>query len=74
MEQAGSNFSWFMAYLIASILLIMGVAAGLMLWQYRKQKRERRTTARMARARARAWRDGKPTPSQQAKLEHKKGA
>jgi uncharacterized iron-regulated membrane protein len=73
MEQAGSNFSWFMAYLIASILLIAGVAAGIMVWQYRKHKRERRTSARKARARVRAWRDGKPTPSQQAALAHKKG-
>nr|WP_315244738.1 hypothetical protein [uncultured Albidiferax sp.] len=72
-DQAGSNFSWFMTYLIASILLIASVAAGIMVWQHRKHKRERRTTARKARARVRAWRDGKPTPSQQAELEHKKG-
>ncbi len=72
MEEAGSNFSWFMTYLIASILLIAGAAAGIMVWQHRKHKRERRATARKARARVRAWRDGKPTPSQQAELEKKK--
>ncbi|BDT69259.1 hypothetical protein os1_34490 [Comamonadaceae bacterium OS-1] len=73
MEEAGSNFSWFMTYLIASILLIAGAAAAIMVWQYRKHKRERRTSAREARDRVRAWRDGKPTPSQQAELAHKKG-
>ncbi|MEO6273073.1 MAG: hypothetical protein ABIP34_07730 [Rhodoferax sp.] len=73
MEQAGSNFSWFMAYLIASVLLIASVAAGIMVWQHRKHKRDRRRTARKARARVRAWRDGKSTPSQQAELGQKKG-
>nr|WP_315210280.1 hypothetical protein [uncultured Albidiferax sp.] len=74
MDEAGSNFSWFMTYLIIGILLIASVAAAIMAWQHRKHKRERRNTARKARARVRAWRDGKLTPSQQAELERKKSS
>lgn len=72
MEEAGSNFSWFMAYLIGVVLVIAGLAAGVMVWQHRKHKRDRRAVSRKARARARAWRNGKLTPSQLAELEHKK--
>lgn len=73
MEQEGSNFSWFMVYLIASILLIAGVATGIMVWQYRKHKRDGRQAVRRSRARSKAWRNGTTTPSQQAELEQKKG-
>ena len=73
MDESGSNFSWFMAYVIASVLLVACVATWVMVWQHRKHKRQRRAVSKQARARVRAWRDGKPTPSQQAELEHKKG-
>ena len=72
MEEAGSNFSWFMAYLIGVVLVIAGLAAGVMVWQHRKHKRDRRAVSRKARARAQAWRNGKLTPSQLAELGHKK--
>lgn len=72
MEEAGSNFSWFMVYLIGGVLLVAGVAAWVMVWQQRKQRRERRAASRQMRARMRAWRDGTSTPSQQAALKHKK--
>ena len=72
MEEAGSAFSWFMAYLICGVLMVVGVAAWIMVWQYRKHKHERQTASRKARARVRAWRAGKPTASQQAKLDKEK--
>ncbi len=72
MDESGSNFSWFLAYTIASVLLVAALATAVMWWQHRNHRRERRSDVRKSRARARAWRDGKPTPSQQADLEHKK--
>jgi Flp pilus assembly protein TadB len=73
MEESGSDFSWFMVYLISAVLIVAGVALGAMVWQHRRHKRERRAVSRKLRARVRAWRDSKSTPSQQDDLEHKNG-
>lgn len=72
MDESGSDFSWFMAYLIGAVLVIAGMAVAVMVWQHRKHKRERRAISRKSRDRVRAWRAGKLTSSQQAELEHKK--
>ncbi|MBC7683502.1 MAG: hypothetical protein H7172_14320 [Ferruginibacter sp.] len=72
MDEAGSNFSWFMVYLIGGVLLVAGVAAWVMVWERRKHKRERRAASRQIRARVQAWRNGTSTPSQQADLNHRK--
>jgi putative effector of murein hydrolase LrgA (UPF0299 family) len=59
MEEAGSNFSWFMAYLIIGVLLTTGVAAWVMVWQHRKRRRDRRAASKASRAKLRDWRAGK---------------
>jgi uncharacterized membrane protein len=72
MQEAGSNFAWFMAYVVIGIVVLLGVVVWALSLQHSKQKRERRESARAARARARAWREGRPSPSKQAPLETKK--
>ena len=72
MQEAGSNFVWFMAYLVAGIVVLMGVVVWALVLQSRKHKRERRASARASRARSKAWREGRPSPSKQVPLESKK--
>ncbi len=59
MEEAGSNFSWFMAYLILGVLLTTGVAVWAMVWQHRKRRRDRRAASKASRSKLRDWRAGK---------------
>jgi cbb3-type cytochrome oxidase subunit 3 len=72
MEQAGSNFAWFMAYLVCGVIVLLGVVAWALVLQSRKHKRERRAMVRESRAREKAWREGRPSPSKPAPLETKK--
>ena len=59
MEEAGSDFSWFMVYLIVGGLLIAGLAVWGMVWQKRKRRRERRAASEASRTKVRDWRAGK---------------
>jgi CHASE1-domain containing sensor protein len=72
MEQAGSNFAWFMAYLVGGVVLLLGVVVWALALQHRKHQRERRATARASKARTKAWREGRPSPSKKVPLEPKK--
>jgi|EndMetStandDraft_4_1072995.scaffolds.fasta_scaffold115348_2 lysylphosphatidylglycerol synthetase-like protein (DUF2156 family) len=72
MEQTGSNFAWFMAYLVGGVVVLLAVVAWALVLQHRKHQRERRATARASKARAKAWREGRPSPSKQVPLEPKK--
>ena len=62
MDGAGSEFSWFMAYLFCAVLALGAIVFSALAWWQRKQKRERRAAKRTANNQFRAWRDGNTLP------------
>ena len=62
MDDTGSEFSWFLAYLFCTVLALGGIVWSAMAWWQRKQKRERRAAKKDSYNQFRAWRDGKEPP------------